>query len=76
MKERRNYRKNYSFAELAEYFELPLHVAAEMLDMSVSKLKRTCRECGITRWPYRRVMFFLLIPSLYFIRFKAFKIKF
>jgi hypothetical protein len=48
--------EEYSFNDIAKYFELPLADAARMLNISVSKLKTTCREKNIPRWPFRRVI--------------------
>ncbi|KAJ8763028.1 hypothetical protein K2173_023233 [Erythroxylum novogranatense] len=41
---------------ISEYFSLPLSDAANYLGVCVSVLKKICRENGLERWPYRKVL--------------------
>lgn len=41
---------------LRKHFHEPLVHAAKALGVSVSHLKTICREHGIKRWPYRKVL--------------------
>ncbi|EFC38340.1 predicted protein [Naegleria gruberi] len=41
--------------QIQQYFHLPLEEAAIKLGCCSSVLKRTCRQLGIKRWPYRRM---------------------
>ena len=40
---------------LSKYFHLPIVEAAKELGMCTTMLKKLCRRCGISRWPYRKV---------------------
>lgn len=40
---------------LSKYFHLPIVDAAKELGMCTTMLKKLCRRCGISRWPYRKV---------------------
>jgi hypothetical protein len=50
-----NHRKFATFEEISDYFEGPLKDAAVKLKMSLSLLKKLCREHGFERWPYRKI---------------------
>jgi hypothetical protein len=43
-------------AELTRYFHLPITSVAKELGVCVTVLKRICRENGVPRWPYRKVL--------------------
>jgi len=47
--------KVFSFADVSRNFHLPLTLAAEQLNVSVTLVKRVCRENGVSRWPYRKL---------------------
>jgi AraC-like DNA-binding protein len=47
--------KKQTFESLAQYFDLPIAKAAQMLGISETYLKRQCRVYNINRWPYRRI---------------------
>jgi len=61
-KKKRSYKKRNHYcptiAEIKQTFHLPLEQAAQTFNICVSKLKKLCREHGITRWPYRKVTIF------------------
>lgn len=42
-------------SRVQQHFWLPLKVAAEKMDVSVTTLKRICRKYKIPRWPYRMI---------------------
>ncbi|KAL0490266.1 hypothetical protein AKO1_006461 [Acrasis kona] len=41
--------------ELAQYFEMPIKAVAALMGISLTQLKRVCRQSGIPRWPYRKI---------------------
>ena len=41
--------------DLPKYFQLPEKEVAKKLGMSLTSLKKMCRQNGIDRWPYRKV---------------------
>ena len=41
---------------ISQYFHMPMHQAAEHLNISLTGIKRKCREVGIQRWPYRKLI--------------------
>lgn len=52
---------------LSKYFHLPIVDASKELGMCTTMLKKLCRRCGITRWPYRKVyLYHLFILFLYY----------
>ncbi|KAG2383525.1 hypothetical protein C9374_004196 [Naegleria lovaniensis] len=51
----RKHRKNIAFEDIAACFEMPIRDASQMLGVSLTQLKRLCREFKIPRWPYRRL---------------------
>lgn len=52
-----NHRKFATFEEISQFFEGPLKDAAVKLKMSLSLLKKLCREHGFERWPYRKIAY-------------------
>ncbi|KAL0490144.1 hypothetical protein AKO1_006670 [Acrasis kona] len=46
---------NYTFEDIAKYFNFPISHAAVSLRVSQTYLKRLCRHLNITRWPYRKL---------------------
>uniref|UniRef100_A0A2P2IL53 RWP-RK domain-containing protein n=2 Tax=Rhizophora mucronata TaxID=61149 RepID=A0A2P2IL53_RHIMU len=42
--------------QISKHFSVPLSDAANNLGVCVSVLKRICRENGLDRWPYRKVL--------------------
>lgn len=51
---------NLTIYDLAEYFDLKLEDASNIVGVGSSKLKEICRDAGLKKWPYRTV------SSLYF----------
>jgi biotin operon repressor len=47
--------KDYSFQDLAVFFDEPIIEAAVHLGVSETYLKRLCRLLSIRRWPYRKI---------------------
>lgn len=45
-----------SFDEVANLFPFPIAEAASTLGVSTNDLKRVCRENGLNRWPYRKIL--------------------
>ncbi|PKA62494.1 Protein RKD2 [Apostasia shenzhenica] len=45
-----------SFEDVAKFFSIPIAEAASVLGVSDSVLKRICRQNGVLRWPYRKVL--------------------
>ncbi|DBA88627.1 TPA: hypothetical protein ACH3X1_016475 [Trebouxia sp. C0004] len=45
---------NLRFLEEGGYFDLPLQVAASQLGVSMTTLKKLCRENSVDRWPFRK----------------------
>lgn len=41
--------------EISQYFNFPINEAANKLGICPTILKKSCREYGITRWPYRKI---------------------
>jgi hypothetical protein len=41
------------FLEAQGYFDMEMKVAAQQLGMGATKLKKLCRDLGLSRWPYR-----------------------
>jgi hypothetical protein len=53
-----------TFEDLQHNFEFPIKEAAVNLHVSLTQLKRICRDHDIPRWPHRKVFFFSqLTPS-------------
>lgn len=46
---------NYTFSDIAKYFNKPISQAAISLKVSQTYLKRLCRHYDIHRWPYRKL---------------------
>ena len=60
---------------LSKYFHMPIVDAAKELGMCTTMLKKLCRRCGISRWPYRKVFkknFTFLFCFYYFVEQKNF----
>ncbi|KAL9647897.1 hypothetical protein ABK040_008169 [Willaertia magna] len=51
----RKHRKNITFHDIAACFDMPIRDASQLLGISLTQLKRLCREFQIPRWPYRRL---------------------
>jgi hypothetical protein len=51
----RKHRKNITYPDIAQCFDMPIRDAAQILGISLTQLKRLCREFNIPRWPYRRL---------------------
>ena len=51
----RKHRKNITLEDIAQCFEMPIRDASQILGISLTQLKRLCREYNISRWPYRRL---------------------
>lgn len=49
-------KEKFSFENLKKYFDMPINRAALELDCCISVLKKRCREVGIDRWPYRKIL--------------------
>ncbi|PRQ42724.1 putative transcription factor Nin-like family [Rosa chinensis] len=47
--------KMLSQETISEYFYMPITRAAEEMNVSVTTLKKRCRELGIHRWPCRKL---------------------
>eukprot|EP00271_Cylindrocystis_brebissonii_P004482 TRINITY_DN16155_c0_g1_i1.p1 TRINITY_DN16155_c0_g1~~TRINITY_DN16155_c0_g1_i1.p1 ORF type:complete len:448 (+),score=69.03 TRINITY_DN16155_c0_g1_i1:322-1665(+) len=56
MAKRWSSRDEIPFEVVAETFVLPIVEASAKLGLSIATLKRACKEHGIPRWPYRKVM--------------------
>jgi hypothetical protein len=54
-KVKRKKRSEISFEEIQKHFETPIKEAAMNLEISLTQLKRICREMDIPRWPYRKL---------------------
>lgn len=48
-------KKELSFAELSNYFHLPINDVSKELGVCCTILKKICRQNGIARWPHRKV---------------------
>ena len=48
-------KKDIPIENVARYFHLPIHLAADALKVGETWLKQKCREHNIKRWPYRKV---------------------
>ncbi|KAH9299709.1 hypothetical protein KI387_031391, partial [Taxus chinensis] len=48
-------RSDISYTELSHYFHMPILQAARELKVGLTVLKKRCRECGILRWPHRKM---------------------
>src|SRR3989338_3807695 len=51
----RRSKRECTFDQLKEYFNVTLSEAAQNLGVSETCLKRISREHGVNRWPYRRL---------------------
>jgi hypothetical protein len=51
----RKHRKQITVEDIAQCFEMPIRDASQVLGISLTQLKRLCREFNISRWPYRRL---------------------
>jgi YesN/AraC family two-component response regulator len=51
----RKHRKQITLEDIAQCFEMPIRDASQILGISLTQLKRLCREYNVSRWPYRRV---------------------
>lgn len=48
-----------TLSDLREYLHLPIEEAARRMNVCPTVVKKICRRHGLTRWPYRKVFFFL-----------------
>lgn len=48
--------KTLSKETISSYFYMPITQAAKELNIGLTLLKKRCRELGIQRWPYRKLM--------------------
>ena len=48
--------KMLSKETISQYFYMPITQAVKELDVGLTPLKKRCRERGICRWPYRKLM--------------------
>ncbi|EFC49200.1 RWP-RK domain-containing protein [Naegleria gruberi] len=55
VKSKRKRKKDITFQDIQENFDLPIKEAADALQISLTQLKRICRENDIPRWPYRKL---------------------
>lgn len=55
VKSKRKRKKEITFQDIQENFDLPIKEAADAMQISLTQLKRICRENDIPRWPYRKV---------------------
>ncbi|GIL80952.1 hypothetical protein Vretimale_9341 [Volvox reticuliferus] len=44
-----------TLTQIREFYHLPVEEASEQLGVNKSKLKRLCRENGVSRWPQRKL---------------------
>ncbi|PWA77067.1 RWP-RK domain-containing protein [Artemisia annua] len=47
---------SFSREIISRYFHMPIHKAAKHLNVGLSVLKMLCRDVGIQRWPYRKLL--------------------
>ncbi|KAG5188053.1 RWP-RK domain-containing protein, partial [Tribonema minus] len=47
--------KRLPVSVLEEFYHVPLNIAARELSVSLTMLKKLCRQYGIKRWPHRQV---------------------
>eukprot|EP01121_Diplochlamys_sp_Union-15-3_P008346 TRINITY_DN2211_c0_g1_i1.p1 TRINITY_DN2211_c0_g1~~TRINITY_DN2211_c0_g1_i1.p1 ORF type:complete len:126 (-),score=15.76 TRINITY_DN2211_c0_g1_i1:463-840(-) len=45
----------YSRADLAQFFHMPITQAAREIGVCATVLKKMCRKNGIPRWPHRKI---------------------
>jgi hypothetical protein len=57
---KRRRKKEIGFEDIQKYFDTPIKEASDQLGVSLTQLKRICRECDIPRWPYRKVRIFVV----------------
>ena len=55
--------KEFKLEELSKYFHLPEKAVAKELGICLTSLKKLCRSYGITRWPFRKVMWIFFLPK-------------
>ncbi|KAF0972459.1 hypothetical protein FDP41_009362 [Naegleria fowleri] len=55
VKSKRKRKKEITFQDIQENFDLPIKEAADAMQISLTQLKRICRENDIPRWPYRKL---------------------
>ena len=41
---------------ISQYFHMPIDQAAKKLKVGLTVLKKQCRDVGIQRWPYRKII--------------------
>ena len=47
--------KKYTLDDLRQYFQRSFADAAKLLGLSVGRMSRACRTCGLYRWPYKKL---------------------
>ena len=58
-------KKQITFEVIQSYFETPIKEAAANLGVSLTQLKRICREMDIPRWPHRKVLIYFFSSNLF-----------
>eukprot|EP01027_Heterolobosea_sp_BB2_P027361 GEZU01042708.1.p1 GENE.GEZU01042708.1~~GEZU01042708.1.p1 ORF type:complete len:411 (-),score=79.83 GEZU01042708.1:419-1651(-) len=48
-------KKNIPYTKVCQYFNIPMNEACQKLGVSLTHLKKICREYDIPRWPYRKI---------------------
>lgn len=69
------HRKIATLEEIKKHFDGPIKDAALRLRMSLSLLKKLCREYGFKKWPYRKVIFYRNLIAKTVDRSQVFKIR-
>jgi len=58
--------------DIQKNFGFPLEEAAKNIGMGSTALKKTCRQYGISRWPYRKVCIIFYINNKKFVNLTFF----
>lgn len=54
-KTKRKRKREITFVEVQRYFDLSIKDASQELGISLTQLKRVCRQLDIPKWPHRKV---------------------